>query len=48
MNYYFIILIIQTFIETSEFLLFCIYLFVFLGSHPQHMEVPKLGVQSEL
>ena len=22
--------------------------FVFLGSHPQHMEVPRLGVQLEL
>ena len=21
---------------------------VFLGSHPQHMEVPRLGVESEL
>ena len=32
--------------------LFFIYLFilsfVFLGSHPQHMEIPRLGVQSEL
>ena len=25
-----------------------IYLFCFLGPHPQHMEVPKLGVRSEL
>ena len=26
-----------------------IYLFiVFLGPHPQHMEVPRLGVKSEL
>ena len=22
--------------------------FVFLGPHPQHMEVPRLGIQSEL
>ena len=22
--------------------------FVFLGSHPQHMEVPRLGVETEL
>ena len=28
------------------FLFFC--LFVFLGLHPQYMEVPRLGVQSEL
>ena len=31
---------------------FCFFLFflffVFLGRHPQHMEVPRLGVQSEL
>ena len=25
-----------------------LYLFVFLGPHPQHMEVPRLGVQLEL
>ena len=29
------------------FILF-IYLFIFLGPHPQHMEVPGLGVESEL
>ena len=28
------------------FLFFC--LFVFLGPHPRHMEVPRLGVESEL
>ena len=27
---------------------FFFYLFVFLGPHLQHMEVPRLGVQSEL
>ena len=26
----------------------CIYLFCFLGLHPRHMEVPRLGVESEL
>ena len=26
----------------------CFFLFFFLGSHPQHMEVPRLGVESEL
>ena len=28
----------------------CIYTlsFVFLGTHPRHMEIPKLGVESEL
>ena len=25
-----------------------IYLFCFLGPHPQHMEIPRLGVKSEL
>ena len=25
-----------------------IFLFVFLGPHPQHMEVPRLGVEAEL
>ena len=29
-------------------LLFIIYLFVFLGLHPRHMEVPRLGVELEL
>ena len=27
---------------------FLSFFFVFLGPHPQHMEVPRLGVQSEL
>ena len=27
---------------------FFFFFFVFLGLHPQHMEVPKLGVDSEL
>ena len=28
---------------------FCfLFVFSFLGPHPQHMEVPRLGVQSEL
>ena len=30
----------------SFFLFF--FLFVFLGPHPQHMEVPRLGVEPEL
>ena len=25
-----------------------LFFFFFLGSHPQHMEVPRLGVKSEL
>ena len=29
-------------------LYFFIYLFVFLGLHPWHMEIPRLGVQSQL
>ena len=28
--------------------LFCFVLFVFLGPHPQYMEVPRLGVKLEL
>ena len=31
----------------SNFLCVCVS-FVLLGSHPWHMEVPRLGVQSEL
>ena len=27
---------------------FCFVLFAFLGLHPQHMEVPRLGVKLEL
>ena len=31
------------------FLFFCFFLsFIFLGTHSRHMEVPRLGVQSEL
>ena len=29
-------------------ILFYYYYFVFLGLHPRHMEVPRLGVESEL
>ena len=28
--------------------IFCFWLFVFLGLHPQHVAVPRLGVESEL
>ena len=28
--------------------LFFSFFFVFLGPHPQHMEIPRLGVESEL
>ena len=31
----------------SFFLSFFLGLFVFLGPHPQHMEVPRLGVESD-
>ena len=31
-----------------DHLFFIFYFFAFLGLHPQHMEVPRLGVQSEL
>ena len=30
----------------SEF--FYLFIFLFLGPHPWHMEVPRLGVESEL
>ena len=30
------------------FIYFIFYFFVFLGPHPWNMEVPKLGVESEL
>ena len=35
-------------LKVYEALLFCFVLFVFLGPHPQDMEVPRLGVESEL
>ena len=37
--------------EGKDFLLgwfFFSFFLVFLGPHPQHMEVPRLGVESEL
>ena len=34
-------------LQIIAFYLF-IYLFVCLGPHPQHMKVPRLGVESEL
>ena len=30
------------------FFFFFFFFFVFLGPHPRHMEVPKVGVKSEL
>ena len=39
------------FLKCSKKILFCftyIFIFVFLGLHLRHMEVPRLGVQSEL
>ena len=27
---------------------YCLFTFVFLGPHPWHMEVPRIGVESEL
>ena len=32
----------------SELPILFLFLFCFVGSHPQHMEVPRLGVKSEL
>ena len=37
-----------TYIHMYIFCLFVLSCFVFLGPHPQHMEVPRLGVQPEL
>ena len=34
--------------QTQCFLFVCLFLFCFLGQHLQHMEVPRLGVESEL
>ena len=31
-----------------NFIMFVCFVFVFLGLHPQHMEVARLGVESEL
>ena len=28
--------------------IFIFYFFVFLGPHPWHMEIPRLGIESEL
>ena len=33
---------------TQTFFLFFIFIFFFLGLYLQHMEVPRLGVESEL
>ena len=32
----------------TEFIFFLSFVFWFLGPHPQHMEVPRLGAESEL
>ena len=44
------ILNIVPYVICKSLLLIClfIYLFCFLGLHPQHMEVPRLGVELEL
>ena len=34
--------------KTRLFFLFVFWFFIFLGPHLQHMEVPRLGVKSEL
>ena len=34
--------------QSCQFVLFCLLFFVFLGLHLLYMEVPRLGVQSEL
>ena len=34
--------------KDSVVLCFCLFVFAFLGPHVQHMEVPRLGIESEL
>ena len=34
--------------QADTFLIYTFFFFVFLGPHPQHMQVPRLGVESEL
>ena len=34
--------------EVSQFYDLFFYFIVLLGTHPQHMEVPRLGLESEL
>ena len=36
------------FLGFSKILVFILYFFVFLGPHSWHLEVPRLGVKSEL
>ena len=38
---------VTTFVRTG-FLVFFVFVFVFLGPHPRHMELPRQGVESEL
>ena len=42
--------VIHIFLVYDDFdrLFCCLFVFVILGPHPQHMEIPKLGVESEL
>ena len=35
-------------LNKTDFIYLFISFFIFLGPHPQHMEVPRLGVESEL
>jgi len=43
------LLVLQTLIEIFRFFGFVLFfVFVFLGLHPKHMEVPRLGVEMEL
>ena len=40
--------IAHVFVDTMIFFFFFFFFFVFLGPHPQHVEVPRLEVESEL
>ena len=35
-------------LQSKEVISFFFFFFIFLGLHPQHIEVSRLGVQSEL
>ena len=43
---FYVVMILRT--SMSDDILFVLFCFVFLERHPQHMEVPRLGVKSEL
>ena len=44
----YLVAVLIAFFDFFFFLFFCFSFFGFLGPHPQHMEVPRLDVESEL